>query len=103
MNAAELQRNPQLTEYIVRDLNRQSKLPYDDETFDAVTCTVSIDYLTSPLLVIAEAARVLRPGGTVALVISNRLFFSKAVALWTGKDDLEHIYTVGTLLPTAYR
>ena len=25
-------------------------------------------------------------------------FFSKAVALWTGKDDDEHIYTVGGYL-----
>lgn len=32
----------------------------------------------------------------VAFVFSNRLFFSKAVALWTGKDDLEHVYTVGS-------
>ena len=48
--------------------------------------------------VMAEAARVLRPGGVVALVISNRLFFSKAVAVWTGKDDLEHVYTVGEFL-----
>ena len=95
MNAKELELNPQLTERTVRDLNKQPALPYADGSFDVVTCTVSIDYLTSPLKVVAEAARVLRPGGVLALVISNRLFFSKAVALWTGKDDEEHIYTVG--------
>jgi len=98
MNAVELERNPQLTDRTVRDLNQQPTLPYQDGAFDVVTCTVSIDYLTSPLKVMAEAARVLRPGGTIALVISNRLFFSKAVALWTGKDDDEHIYTVGGYL-----
>ena len=48
--------------------------------------------------VLSEAARVLRPGGKLALVISNRLFFSKAIALWTGKDDEEHIYTVGSYI-----
>ena len=37
----------------------------------------------------------LRSGGRLAIVFSNRLFFSKAIALWTGKDDLEHVYTVG--------
>ena len=95
MNAKELELNPQLTERTLRDLNKEPKLPYEDQSFDAITCTVSIDYLTAPLKVVAEAARVLRPGGTLALVISNRLFFSKAVALWTGKDDDEHIYTVG--------
>ena len=98
MNQVELERNAVLTERVVRDLNRDATLPYADGSFDAITCTVSIDYLTSPLKVVAEAARVLRPGGTLALVISNRLFFSKAVALWTGKDDDEHIYTVGGYL-----
>ena len=38
----------------------------------------------------------LKPGGEVAIVFSDRLFFSKAVALWTGKDDSEHVYTVGS-------
>ena len=46
----------------------------------------------------ATGAPVIIPGGTVAIVFSNRLFFSKAVAVWTGKDDLEHVYTVGSYL-----
>ena len=98
MNAVELQNNPVLTEWVTRDLNAEPKLPYESGSFDVVTCTVSIDYLTQPLAVMAEAARVLRPGGTLACVFSNRLFFSKAVALWTGKDDLEHVYTVGAYM-----
>ena len=91
MNAEELAANKQLSEWVVRDLNKQPVLPYADGSFDAVTCTVSIDYLTQPLAVMREVARVLRPGGRVNVLISNRLFFSKAVALWTGKDDLEHV------------
>lgn len=91
MNAEELAANRQLSEWVVRDLNKQPVLPYADGSFDAVTCTVSIDYLTQPLSVMREVARVLRPGGRVNVLISNRLFFSKAVALWTGKDDLEHV------------
>ena len=98
MNAAELERNPQLSEFVTRDLNKNPVLPFGDGAFDAVTCTVSIDYLTKPLQVMSEVARVLRPGGAVAIVFSDRLFFSKAVALWTGKDDLEHIFTVGSYL-----
>lgn len=98
MNADELAKNDILTEYVVADLNKRPELPYADGAFDVVTCTVSIDYLTKPLEVCAEVARVLRPGGTVAILFSNRVFFSKAVALWTGKDDLEHVYTVGAYL-----
>merc|ERR1711871_308856 len=85
-----------LTDFVVQDLNRSPTLPYADASFDAVTCTVSVDYLTRPLEVLSEVARVLRPGGVVAIVFSDRLFFSKAVAVWTGKDDEEHVYTVGS-------
>lgn len=31
-------------------------------------------------------------------MFSNRLFLSKAVGLWTGSDDIEHAYTVGSYL-----
>jgi len=71
MNAAELAANPVLTGYKVQDLNRSPALPYADASFDAVTCTVSIDYLVRPLEVVAEAARVLRPGGKVVLIFSS--------------------------------
>ena len=39
-----------------------------------------------------------KPGGTVAILYSNRLFLSKAIGLWTGSDDIEHAYTVGCYL-----
>lgn len=49
MNADELSRNPQLTEYAVRDLNAEPVLPYEDNSFDVITNCVSVDYLTRPL------------------------------------------------------
>ena len=39
MNWEELSQNSQLTEFVVQDLNAQTKLPYDDESFDFV-CNV---------------------------------------------------------------
>lgn len=48
MNEEELQRNAQLSEYVVQDLNRVPVLPFNDSTFDAVVCAVSVDYLTQP-------------------------------------------------------
>ena len=41
MNALELAANPQAAAWVVRDLNRDFSLPFDDATFDAVTCCVS--------------------------------------------------------------
>eukprot|EP00956_Cyclotella_meneghiniana_P012110 scaffold17189_cov67-Cyclotella_meneghiniana.AAC.1 len=100
MNAKELEANSALTEWTVLDLNadRNVKLPYEDRTFDVVMCQLSIDYLVHPLEVMQEAARVLKTGGKIAVIFSNRLFLTKAIGLWTGSDDIEHAYTVGSYL-----
>ncbi|MFP5487509.1 MAG: class I SAM-dependent methyltransferase, partial [Acidimicrobiia bacterium] len=63
MNARELAANEQADEWVVHDLNTDPGLPFDDGSFDGVTCCVSVDYLVRPLDVFAEVARVLRPGG----------------------------------------
>jgi len=98
MNAEELEKNPALTEWIVRDLNKAPSLPYPDKTFDVVLCQLSIDYLTKPIEVFSEVSRVLKDNGTVHILFSNRLFLSKAVALWTGADDIDHVFTVASYL-----
>lgn len=87
MNAAELAANPMATERVVQDLNSEPTLPFADETFDAVLCCVSIDYLTQPVEVVAEAARVLRPGAPLVLTFSNRCFPTKAIRGWLGTDE----------------
>ena len=96
MNAEELQRNPQLTEWVVCDLNRQPRLPFSDASFDYVTCVVSVDYLTRPLEVFREIGRVLRPGGMCIVSQSNRCFMQKAIALWLSTNDVEHAYIIGS-------
>jgi len=100
MNEKELTANPSLTEWTILDLNanKDTKLPYETSSFDAVLCQLSIDYLIHPLEVMKEVGRVLKPGGRVAILFSNRLFLSKAVGLWTGADDIDHAYTVGSYL-----
>lgn len=98
MNEKELEANPALTEWVVQDLNKTPVLPYKDENFDVVLCQLSIDYLTNPLEVSKEISRVLKVGGTVHMIFSNRLFLSKAVGLWTGADDVDHAFYVGSYL-----
>eukprot|EP00977_Amphora_coffeiformis_P010593 scaffold2500_cov176-Amphora_coffeaeformis.AAC.4 len=98
MNAKELQANPSLTEWVVANLNDKPDIPFEEKSFDTVICQLSIDYLTKPVQVCREIGRVLKPGGTVHILFSNRLFLSKAVAGWTGADDIDHAYTVGQYL-----
>jgi SAM-dependent methyltransferase len=87
MNARELEANPMATERVVQDLNVDPRLPFPDADFDAVLCCVSVDYLTRPVEVLAEAARVLRPGAPVVMTFSNRCFPTKAVHGWLATDD----------------
>ena len=87
MNAAELAANAMADEWSVADLNADPRLDYPDGSFDAVTCAVSVDYLSRPLEVFAEVARVLRPGGALVCTFSNRCFPTKAIRGWLATDD----------------
>jgi len=92
MNKLELGFNDQLTGgFEAKDLNVDSKLPYDDESFDVITCVVSIDYLIHPIEVLKEVHRVLKPGGKVIISQSNRCFPSKAIAMWLKMNDRQHL------------
>jgi SAM-dependent methyltransferase len=101
MNAAELARNPRLTDYVVHDLNAQPVMPFADTSFDAATICVSIQYLTSPFTVLRDLARVVRPGGPAIVTFSNRCFPTKAVAIWQGLNDEGHVKLVSHYFTTA--
>ncbi len=101
MNAAELDANAAATERVVQDLNADPDLPFPDASFDAVVCVVSIDYLVRPVEVLAEAARVLRPGAPVVVTYSNRCFPSKAIHGWLATDDEGHGVIVSEYLRLA--
>ncbi|KAH6791028.1 S-adenosyl-L-methionine-dependent methyltransferases superfamily protein [Perilla frutescens var. frutescens] len=82
LNAQELARNPRFDYFFVKDLNKDQHLEVEDSSFDAVLCTVSVQYLQQPEKVFAEVFRVLRPGGVLIVSFSNRLFYEKAIAAW---------------------
>ncbi|TVP79099.1 MAG: methyltransferase domain-containing protein [Thioalkalivibrio sp.] len=91
MNADELAANPVLTERVVHDLNTDPRLPWPEASFDAVICTVSVEYLTSPVEVFREIRRVLRPGGRFVATFSNRWFPPKAIAVWAELHEFERM------------
>jgi SAM-dependent methyltransferase len=101
MNAAELAANPRLDRWFVQDLNRDPKLPLADASVDAVGICVSIQYLQRPVEVLREVARVLRPGGVVAITFSNRCFPTKAVAIWQGLEGQDQCGLVSLYLRRA--
>jgi SAM-dependent methyltransferase len=87
MNASELAGNDMADSWSVGDLNTEPTIAHGDASFDAVTCAVSVDYLTRPLDVFGEVARVLRVGGVFVCTFSNRCFPTKAIRGWLGTDD----------------
>lgn len=91
MNEAELAANPRLTDFAVHDLNENPGLPYADGTFDAVLIAVSIQYLTTPIAVFREIARVLRPGGRAVVATSHRCFPTKAIRAFREAQPSERI------------
>ena len=96
MNASELDANAAATERVVHDLNIDPTLPFPDGSFDGVTCCVSVDYLTRPLEVFDEVARVLRRDGVFVCTFSNRCFPTKAIRGWLATDDDGHCAIVRT-------
>jgi SAM-dependent methyltransferase len=90
MNHTELRENPQLSRYVVQNLNRESQLPFSDASFDACLLAVSIQYLVRPGDVFRNVSRVLKPGAPMIVSYSNRLFPTKAVMIWQMLDDVDH-------------
>lgn len=82
LNAAELARNKRLDSFFVKDLNQDPQFEAGDGSFDAVICTVSVQYLQQPEKIFAEIFRLLRPGGVCIVSFSNRMFYEKAIAAW---------------------
>ncbi|UPL50350.1 class I SAM-dependent methyltransferase [Hymenobacter sublimis] len=101
MNEQELRANPRLQAYVVQDLNHTPELPFAAAEFDGAAICVSIDYLTQPVVVLRELARVLRPGAPLVITFSNRCFPSKAIAAWRALDDQGHLVLVDQLLRAA--
>jgi hypothetical protein len=91
LNEQELRRNPRLTEAVVQDLNVSPVLPFESNSFDAVVCTASVEYLVDPIAVFKEVARVLRPEGHFVVTFSNRWFPTKTIKIWTEIHEFERM------------
>jgi SAM-dependent methyltransferase len=101
LNAEEMADNPQLAQSLVHDVNRDPRLPFGDGEFDGAMCAVSIQYVTHPVLLLRELRRVLRPGGPFVVSFSNRCFPTKAVAVWLGTTDRQHLMLVRSYFEAA--
>lgn len=91
LNREEMENNPQLTEYVIHDLNKYPQLPFNDQEFDAVICTVSVEYMIRPFDVFLDVARILKPRGYFVHTFSNRWFPPKVINVWTNLHEFERM------------
>ncbi|XP_019086322.1 PREDICTED: uncharacterized protein LOC104720535 [Camelina sativa] len=85
LNAQELARNPRLDYFFLKDLNEDQIFQFEDKYFDAVLCSVGVQYIDQ---VFAQVYRVLKPGGVLIVSFSNRMFYEKAIRVW--RDGTEY-------------
>jgi SAM-dependent methyltransferase len=82
LNEEELNANSALSDRVIHDLNARTILPFEDDRFDVVINTVSVDYMTRPVEVFRDVGRILKSGGIFIVAFSNRMFPTKAVNIW---------------------
>ena len=87
MNEAELQANPRLDEYWLQNFNQDQVIPLIQHLWMCLFAVAAWQYWTEPEAIASELLRVTRPGGSVIVAFSNRMFFTKAPQIWTDSSD----------------
>ena len=88
-------------DYFVQNLNVNPVINAElapNDFFDFVTIAVSIDYLIHPKEVIHQILRTLKPNGILILSWSNRMFWSKAIKIWTDASESERVFIAASFL-----
>ena len=60
-----------------QEVNLNSELPYEKESFDAVLCANGLHRLYNPAGAVSEFSRIIKPGGKLYINLNNYASFSK--------------------------
>jgi SAM-dependent methyltransferase len=67
------------------------RFDFENHIFDAVICSLSIEYHIQPVPIFTEVARILKSGGTFIVTFSNRWFSEKFISIWEDLHDFERM------------
>lgn len=82
LNQKELNKNAALDHRTVHDLNQNPTLPFKNQQFDLVICSLSVEYLTQPKEIFKEITRILKPGAHLIITFSDRWLTQKVTRIW---------------------
>lgn len=83
------------------DIGIGEDLPYEEGSFDAVVCVDVLEHVTNLTEVLAEVARVLKPGGAFLYDTINRNFVSRFATI-TVAENILRLLPKGTHDPDLY-
>jgi len=86
----------------VLDLNDPGlKLPFENDSFDAVVCTSAMEFFTEPRRLFKEVYRVLKPKGIVQVVFTSEGAYDfglkeRKASYWQNYTDAQKMYVAGS-------
>lgn len=91
LNRQELEANPICQEIQIVNVNAQNPLAVfsNDAEFDVVLIHAAIEYVIQPDILIAEIARILKPGGRIIISFSNRSVTPRVIQIWKEIHEFE--------------
>lgn len=72
-------------------------LPYNDATFDVVSCLGSLEHFVDPVVALKDMARVARPDARFLLLVPNADFLTRKLGLFGGTNQKDAKEVVRTL------
>jgi len=72
-------------------------LPFDDDSFDVVTCLGSLEHFVDPVSSLKEMARVARANAKIVILVPNKDFLTRKLGLFGGTYQVDAKEVVRTL------
>jgi len=82
--------NTELDPFYLKE-DQRAEIPIGDSLFDAVIATEVIEHLISPLELISEGSRILKPGGIFIITTPNVSHIGAVIKLLLGKSNYERL------------
>ena len=97
INEEEMKLNTYLDERIVQDLNENYVLPFENEIFDTVFITNTMEYLINPRDIMREIFRVLKPEGQVIFAFTaHEEDEEHKIKMWKTMNNDQRIWICGS-------